>query len=105
MIQPRYSRLSALSKKTLISQNLPTGNDFGGSKLQTTQPQELVFSIVTDSVSVSDYTIPIKIEQPSPLVVEVGKIVIVAIWFWCLIGANFCFDSVSNILDYGARDI
>ncbi len=105
MIQPRYSRLSSLAKSSLIQRNLPTGNGFGGSSLKLTQAEELVFSIVTDSVSISPYTTPICVEQPSPLVIEVGKIVVVALWFWCLIGANFCFDSISTIVQNGAQDI
>jgi hypothetical protein len=105
MIQPRYPRLSSLAKSSLTSQNIPTGNGFGGSSLSVTQPEELVFSIVTDSISISPYTTPVCVEQPSPLVLEVGKIVVVALWFWCLIGANFCLDSISTIVNNGAQDI
>jgi hypothetical protein len=72
-----------------------------------------VFSIVTDSVSISDHTTIPPIPQSggyandkqSPLVVEAGKILVVAIWFWCLIGANFCFDSLSTIVRYCLQDI
>jgi hypothetical protein len=84
MIQPRYSRLSSFAESSLIRQSLPTGNGFGG---------------------VADYAIPVYIEQPSPFVVEVGKIFVVAIWFWCLIGADFCFSMISTIVRYGAQDI
>jgi hypothetical protein len=105
MIQPRYSRLSSFAESSLIRQSLPTGNGFGGSTLNLTQSQELVFAIASSSVSVADYAIPVYIEQPSPFVVEVGKIFVVAIWFWCLIGADFCFSMISTIVRYGAQDI
>jgi hypothetical protein len=105
MIEPRHSRLSSLVKSSLTQNNLPTGSGFGGSSLKLDRSEELVFSIVTDSVSILEYTDPTSIEQPSPLVLEVGKIVIVAIWFWCLIGANFCYDSLSTILRYGSQEI
>jgi hypothetical protein len=89
----------------MFRQGFPTGKGFGGSSLKIAPSQELVFSIVGDATSVSNYTIAAAIEQRSPLVVEVGKIIIAAIWFWCLVGANFCFVSVTNILHYGARDL
>jgi hypothetical protein len=121
MIDPRSSRLLPVSTGATTQKNLPTGNNFSGSSLSSIQPETSVFSIVTDSVSISDRTtippIPqsrgycegkrdlITNEQQSPLVVEAGKILVVAIWFWCLIGANFCFDSLSTIVRYCLQDI
>jgi hypothetical protein len=113
MIEPRSSRLRPLSTSDGIHRNLPTGKSFSGSSLSPIQPEKLVFSIVTDTVSVSDHTTLASIpqsggyanEQQSPLVVEAGKILVVAIWFWCLIGANFCFDSLSTIVRYCIQDI
>jgi hypothetical protein len=113
MIEPRSSRLRPLSTSDSIHRNLPTGKSFSGSSLSTIQPEKLVFSIVTDSVSVSDHATLVSIpqsggyanEQQSPLVIEAGKILVVAIWFWCLIGANFCFDSLSTVVRYCIQDI
>jgi hypothetical protein len=113
MIEPRSSRLRPLSTSDSIHRNLPTGKSFSGSSLSTIQPEKLVFSIVPDSVSVSDHTTLVSIsqsggyanEQQSPLVIEAGKILVVAIWFWCLIGANFCFDSLSTVVRYCIQDI
>jgi hypothetical protein len=105
MIEPRSSRLRPLSTSDGIHRNLPTGKSFSGSSLSTIQPEKLVFSIVTDTVSVSDHTTLASIKQQSPLVIEAGKILVVAIWFWCLIGANFCFDSLSTIVRYCIQDI
>ncbi len=121
MIEPRSSRLLPASTGFKIQRNLPTGKSFSGSSLSIIQPDKLVFSIVTDSVSISDHpTIPAipqsggyckgkrsatANEPQSPLVLEAGKILVVAIWFWCLIGANFCFDSISTIFRYCIQDI
>jgi hypothetical protein len=105
MIEPRSSRLRPLSTSDRSHCNLPTGKSFSGSSLTIIQPEKLVFSIVTDSVSVSAQTTLPSVEQQSPLVVEAGKILIVGIWFWCLIGANFCFDSLSTIVRYWMQDI
>ena len=105
MIDPRSSRLRPHSTSVRTHRNLPTGKDFSGSNLSTIQPEKLVFSIVTDTVSVSDHPPLGSIEPQSPLVIKAGKILVVGIWFWCLIGANFCFDSLSTISRYWIQDI
>ena len=105
MIEPRSSRLRPCPTSASIQKNLPTGKNFSGSSLSVIQPEKLVFSIVTDTISVSDHTRLGSSEQQSPLVIEAGKILVVAIWFWCLIGANFCFDSFSTIVRYCVQDI
>ncbi len=105
MLQPRLSRLSSLVKSPLVRQSLPTGNGFGGSSLNIIPAQSLVFSIVGDSVLMPEDTSPISIQQPSVLVLEVGKIVLLAVWFWCLIGANFCLDRINAISCACAQDI
>jgi hypothetical protein len=104
MIQPRSSRLSPRSTNTQILQELPTGNGFGGSNLNATQAEELVFAIVSDSASIADYQIPVLIEQPSPLVIEAGKIAVTAVWLWCLIGADFCVDLIGTIVSYCSQE-
>jgi hypothetical protein len=105
MIQPHYSRLSALTASSVFPHKRPTGKGFGGSNLLITQSEKLVFSIVSDAVLVANDTTPICTEQPSPLVVEVGKILLLVIWLWCSIGANFCFNSMSEIVRYSVRDV
>jgi hypothetical protein len=105
MIQPRYSRLLPQSKNTQIRKNLPTGNGFGGSSLNAAPAKKLVFSIVSDSASIADYQIPVWIEQPSPLIIEAGKIAVTAVWLWCLIGADFCVDLVGTIVSYCNQEV
>ena len=105
MIQPRDSRLSSRSHNPMFRQTLPTGKDFGGSSLKLNQSQELVFSIDSKSVSIAGYPTPVRNQISAPFVIEVSKVVVAAIWFWCLIGANFCFDSVITIVGYGTQDL
>lgn len=105
MRQPHHSRLSPRSKNNEFQRDLPTGSSFGGANFNIIQSEELVFSIVSDSVLIADYTTPVQIEQPSPLVIEVGKIFVSTIWFWCLIGANYCFDSISTVVRYCIPDL
>jgi hypothetical protein len=63
MIDPRSSRLRPHSTSTSIQKNLPTGKNFSGSSLSVIQPEKLVFSIVTDTVSISDHTRLVSIPQ------------------------------------------
>lgn len=105
MIQPRYSRLSSHSSSPMFRRNVATGRGFGGSSLKLNQSPELVFSIVSNSVSISEYKILDCETKTSLFVIEAGKIILVAIWFWCLIGANFCFDGLNTILNYGTQDL
>jgi hypothetical protein len=98
MLQPRYSRLSSLLTTPLSKQALPTGKGFGGSRLDRTHFKELVFPVVSSSVSIADCSPPISIEQSSPLIIEVGKIFLLALWLWCSIGANFCADSINALV-------
>jgi hypothetical protein len=105
MIQPRYSKLSSLGTGASDKKGLATGKSFGGSDFETSQLQAPMFPIVSSTVLRADDQLPATTLQPSPLVVEAGKIVVVTIWFWCLIGANYCFDLVSSIAGYGSQDI
>jgi hypothetical protein len=105
MIQPRSSRLSSRSTNIQIRLDLSTGNGFGGSSLNATSASEVVFAIECDAASIADYQIPVQIEQSSPLVIEAGKIAVTAIWFWCLIGADFCFDLVGTIVSYCSQEV
>lgn len=105
MIQPRYSKLSCLGTGTVVKKRLPTGRGFGGSDLEITQLQTSAFSIVSSTVLRADDQLPVATLQSSPLVIEAGKIIVVMIWFWCLIGANYCFDIINAIAGYGSQDI
>ena len=105
MIQPRYSKLRPASIGSEIHRNLPTGKSFSGSNLDPLQSAEIVFSIVSDVVLIADYPEAGWTEPRSPLIVEAGKIVVCAIWFWCLIGADFCADSVNTVITYCIQDI
>jgi hypothetical protein len=112
MIDPRSSRLRPYSTSANIQRNLPTGKSFSGSSLSLIQSDKLLLSIVADSILIADpafASVPqsggYANEPQSPLVIEAGKIVIVAVWFWCLIGANFCFDSLSTIVSSCFQDI
>ncbi len=105
MKQPRYSKLSSLGICASGKKGLATGKGFGGSDLKISQLQTSAFPIVSSTVLRADDQILAPTLQPSPLVVEAGKIVIVMVWFWCLIGANYCFDLVSSITGYGSQDI
>jgi hypothetical protein len=64
-----------------------------------------VLTIEHDSASIADYQIPVWIEQPSPLVIEAGKIAVIAVWFWCLIGADFFFDLIGTIVSYCSQEV
>ena len=105
MVHSRLPRLSSVIKNSLSRQTLSTGNGFGGSSLKIAPAQELVFPIVSTSVLLADSTPPTCVEESSPLVIEVSKIVVLAFWFWCLIGANFCLNSISSIVGSYTQDV
>jgi hypothetical protein len=85
---------------------LPTGKGFGGSTLSLLPLQELVLPIAIDVESIADnQTRSISEPPPASLAIEVGKIVVVTLWFWCLLGANFCFDRISSISNFGTPDV
>jgi hypothetical protein len=105
MIQPRYSKLSSLGTGALDKKELPTGSSFGGSDLEISQLQISVFPIISSTVLSADNQMRAATLQSSPLLIEAGKIVVVMIWFWCLIGANYCFNLVNSITGYGTQDI
>jgi hypothetical protein len=103
MLDPRYSRLSSLATSPISHQTLSTGNGFGSSNLQIDRLSQRVVSVVISSTAISDRST--SVEKSSPLIIEVGKIFLLACWLWCSIGANFCLDSVSAIVGFGAQDI
>ncbi|WP_310427657.1 hypothetical protein [Chamaesiphon sp. VAR_48_metabat_135_sub] len=106
MLRPHYLRLSSFAKSSPIEQTFPTGKGFGGSSLLRIVPdRDRVFPIVSDSISFVDPTPSICIQASSPLIIEVSKIFLLALWFWCSIGADFCFNSVSSIGGSYNRDV
>jgi hypothetical protein len=105
MLQPHSSGLSQLVTSPLSRTKLPTGKSFGSSTLNLFPLQELVLPIAIDSESIADNTSAIDQQQPRSLAIEVGKIVVVALWFWCLVGANFCFDTINSIANFRTPDI
>jgi hypothetical protein len=103
MLDRRLSRLSSLATSPISHQTLPTGKGFGSSNLQLDRLPERLLSVVISSTAVSDLSIPVK--KSSPLIVEVGKILVLACWLWCSIGANFCLESIGSIASFGTQDI
>lgn len=103
MLEPRYSRLSSLATSPISHQVLPTGNGFGRSNLQIDRLPGRVVSVVISSAAISEPSTPV--EKSSLLIIEVGKIFLLACWLWCSIGANFCLDSVSAVVGFGTQDI
>jgi hypothetical protein len=104
MLQPRYSRLSSFVTMPILKHTLPTGRGFGGSNFNSTQFQSLVFPVVSSAVSLAECPPPISDRQSSALIIEVGKIFLLALWLWCAIGANFCFNSINALAAYCAAD-
>jgi hypothetical protein len=104
MLEPRYSRLSSPATNSITRQALATGNGFGGSNLTNERILKEVISVVISSTSISDRSTLIE-RQSSPLIIEVGKIILLACWFWCAIGANFCLNITGAIVDFCTPDI
>jgi hypothetical protein len=106
MLQPYSFRSSQLVTSPIPKTQLPTGKSFGGSKLSLRPLQELVLPLAIDVESIADNHPRSTAEpQPASLAIEVGKIVAVTLWFWCLLGANFCCDRISSIANVGTPDV
>jgi hypothetical protein len=97
MLQPRYSKPSFFVGNPPIRRSLPTGKGFGGSNLNLDFDGELALPLLNPAlpIAVSPQSVPLP--QQSPLLVEVLKIVGLALWLWCLLGANFFVDRVGAI--------
>jgi hypothetical protein len=105
MLQPHSFGLSQLVTSSLSRTKLPTGKSFGSSTLNMVSLPELVLPIAIDSESIVDNTSEIVQQQPRSLAIEVGKIVVVALWFWCLVGANFCADTINSIANFRTPEV
>jgi hypothetical protein len=104
MLQPHSSGLSQLVTNPLSRTKLPTGKSFGSSTLNVLSLQELVLPIEIEAEEIADR--PNEISQsPRSLAIAVSKIVVVALWFWCLVGANFCFDTINSIANFRTPDV
>jgi hypothetical protein len=97
MLQPRYFRSSFIVTRP-VRQVLPTGKGFGGSNLAIGwDREELVSPLAANSCSGAA-------RPQSPLLVEFTKILCLALWLWCLVGANFCANSVTAIANVYTQD-
>ncbi len=97
MLQPRYSKPSLFITNPPIRQSLPTGKGFGGSNLNLDRDGELVLPLANPVIPIAVCPQPVAAQPQSLLLVEFVKIVGLALWFWCLLGANFCVNCVGAI--------
>jgi hypothetical protein len=102
MLQPRYSKPSVFTSNS-PAHSLPTGKGFGGSNLNLNIDWELVFSSIDTQIPVVVCPQPVPVQQSSPLVVEVLKIISLALWLWCLVGANFCANFIGSISNFAPQ--
>lgn len=100
MLQPRSSKLSSFITNLPVRQSLPTGKGFGGSNLDRDRGVELSLPIASKAISIETSPQPVVTGSKSLLIVEFGKIVCVGLWFWCLLGANFCVNRVGAIANF-----
>lgn len=105
MIQRRHSSSSTLILSSLVQPKPPTGNGFGCSNLKIERLEASGLPIVSGAAMSIDCTPPVSISPQSPLVVEVGKIALLVLWFWCSIGAKFCLNSMSTIAGCFTQDV
>jgi hypothetical protein len=97
MLQPRYFRSSFIVNRP-VRQVVPTGKGFGGSNLAIVRDRkELVAALAASSRSGTA-------RPQSPLLVEFTKILFLGLWLWCLVGANFCANSVTAIANEYTQD-
>ncbi len=97
MLKQRCSKLPPLEFIRCSQQILPTGNGFGGSNLKLHLPEQSILPIVASAEVIPDLAPSID-APPSPLVIEAGKILLLACWLWCSLGANFCSESITAIV-------
>jgi hypothetical protein len=97
MLQPRYSKPSCFVGNPPIRRSLPTGKGFGGSNLNLDLDRALALPLLNPALPIAVSPQLVAVQQQSPLLVEVVKIVGLALWLWCLLGANFCVNCVEAI--------
>lgn len=103
MSQPRHPTSAFVTP--LVRSALPTGKGFGGSNLNVFQCPELLVPSIDGSVVNAGYPVSIYTQQSSPLIVKVGKILVLSLWLWFAIGADFCLNSVRTISTYKTQDV
>ncbi|WP_373542990.1 hypothetical protein [Chamaesiphon sp.] len=106
MIRHRYSQFSLPAISRLVHPKLSTGSGFGCSTLGTTvRRPELVSPLTSSTASGATDLETVGVGESSQLIIEVGKIALLACWLWCAIGANFCRERIDAIATYAARDL
>jgi hypothetical protein len=80
MLQPHHSKLSAPGLSHPRQEMLPTGNNFGGSNLPV-----LPSKISTPVDLVSRFVLIA--QELSELSIQLFSLILVTIWFWCLLAA------------------
>ena len=103
MLHPRSLR-SVVFTTRLVRQVSPTGTGFGSSSLNTVRLQKLGFEIVSSSERSAAH-IANRTQPWSSLLIEVGKIFLLALWLWCAIGFNFCFNGTDSLADCSTQDV
>ena len=96
MLHPRFLKSSAFGTP-LIRQPLPTGNGFGSSSLNIARLQELGFEVISSSRRSAVHPLANRTQPWSSLLLEVGKIFLLALWLWCAIGFNSCFNGLEYL--------
>jgi hypothetical protein len=81
MLQPHHSKLSHQELSHLHRQMLPTGNSFAGSNLLRTLPSKRFTPNEFASRFVSI------VQELSELSIQLFSLIVVTIWFWCLLAA------------------
>jgi hypothetical protein len=83
---------------------LPTGKSFGGSDLRCDLAPQ-VFLPFESSSSIDCGPGEIALQPAAPLIITVGKILLCAVWFWCLAGANFFIQTIDAIVTPFSPDL
>ena len=80
MLQPHHSKLSHPGLRHSHGQMLPTGNNFGGTNLNT-QPSKRFTpaEIIGNFGSIT--------EKSSTLLIQILSLIVVTVWFWGLLAA------------------
>jgi hypothetical protein len=80
MLQPYHSKLSHQGSSYPRRQILPTGNNFGGSDLNTLPSPRFTRSAIVSSFVLLT-------QKSSELLLQLFSLILVSIWFWCLLAA------------------
>ena len=92
MLQPYHSKLSHQGLSHPHGQMLPTGNNFGGSNLNTLP--STVFTLAEIPRILGAFA-----EKSSTLLIQVLSLILVTIWFWGLLAAVNIILSLEKKID------